>query len=162
MKPRPPVICLLNSVTTPSESCAPASPANAPATTVARTPRNELPVWALTTTAIKAPTSISGSRPMLTMPPCRLTRPPMAASRMAVVAGAAAASVPSSASGTLHPSAHEGQPAELDDGEDHHGSLEDVDEVEGDVAEQLDHRATAAERAEEDGGEHDPDRVAAA
>src|SRR5262252_5913687 len=34
MKPRPPVICLLNNVTTPSESWPPARPAKAPAITV--------------------------------------------------------------------------------------------------------------------------------
>ena len=34
MNPRPPVMVLLNRVTTPRDSCAPASPAKAPASTV--------------------------------------------------------------------------------------------------------------------------------
>src|SRR5207245_5374384 len=40
---------------------------------------------------------------------------------------------------------------------DHHGSLQDVDQVERDVTEELNHRAAAAQRTEEERREHDAD-----
>src|SRR6266853_3011722 len=125
-------------------------PSPAPATIAASKPRYGLPVWALTTTAVKAPANIIGSSPMLTMPPCLLISPPMAASRMDVLAGAAAVRMPRIASDMAQPPPDEGEPAQLDDRKDHYGSLKDIDQVERDVAEELDHGPTAAERAEED------------
>ena len=62
-----------------------ASPVTAPARSAARRAAGQLPLAAETITATSAPISIIDSRPILTRPPTRLTRPPIAASRIGVV-----------------------------------------------------------------------------
>src|SRR5437879_3820382 len=76
------------------------------------------------------------------------------------VEGAAAARTLRMASGMTQPPLHQRQTAELDDREDHHRPLQDVDEVERDVAEQLDHGAAAAQSSEEQRRQDDPDGMA--
>ena len=108
-----------------------------------------------TSTATSAPASIIDSRPKLTRPPMRLTRPPIAASkyrrrrqhrRMEEEVDHARRSRAGPAK------------ADLRDGENHDGALEDLDDLDRHVAEQLDLGARRRQRAEQDGGDGDADR----
>src|SRR5690349_11107050 len=93
-------------------------PTAVPATRAAMTPRKGLPVRALTATATKAPASMFPSSPMLTIPPWRLTSPPIAARRIEVEAGAAEVRMlPNESSMAEHPGEppEEAEAAELDD-----------------------------------------------
>ena len=88
---------------------------------------------------------------MLTIPPWRLTKHPIAASRIAVVAGAAELRMAAARSSTDALGAAEA--AESHHRQDHDCSLEQIDQVDRDITEELDHRSPVRQRPEEERGQ---------
>ena len=132
LKPRPTMISLAPSRVTMSDMASPITP---PARTAASSASSQLPSPPRPGPPTSAPASIIDSSPRLTRPPMRLTKPPIAASSTGVVISSAAWTR-SIIVGLRAPPTRK-----LRDGEDHHRALQDLDDLDRNVAEKLDVRA---------------------